>query len=51
MYSARGPGTVTERTIGVVMWPGAMALTRMPWRPWEYAMSMVMAISPPLAAE
>ena len=32
--SAWGPGACTECTIGVVMWPGAMAFTRMPSRPW-----------------
>src|SRR6266699_741417 len=51
MNSARGPGADTDATIGVVMCPGAIALTRMPWRPCEYAMSMVIAIIPPLAAE
>jgi hypothetical protein len=51
MNSARTPGAETESTIGVVMCPGATALTLMPWRPCEYAMSTVIAISPPLAAE
>jgi hypothetical protein len=54
MNSARAPEAVpaeTESTIGVVMCPGATALTLMPWRPCEYAMSTVIAISPPLAAE
>jgi len=35
MNSARAPGTETDITIGVVMCPGATALTRMPWRPCE----------------
>ena len=51
MKSARGPGLETESTMGVVMCPGATALTRMPWRPCEYAMSTVIASSAPFAAE
>jgi hypothetical protein len=46
-----GPSAETESIIGVVRCQGATALPLMPWRPCEYAMSTVIAISPPLAAE
>ena len=46
-----GEAADTDSTIGVVMCPGATALTLMPWRPCEYAVSTVMTIGPPLAAE
>ncbi len=32
MNSVRDPGAETESTMGGMMWSGAMALTRMPWR-------------------
>ena len=39
-----GEAADTEATIGVVMWPGATALTRMPWRP------CALTIAPPREA-